>query len=236
MVLEVNEVSKSYEKKQILKEISFSIQRGEILGILGYSGAGKSTLLNIITGLISPDSGYVTYICNNNKQNAIHTSHIAKEMLGYSTQEPSFYEELSVEENLVFYGKLMKIEDRVLKKTITMLLKLFDLTHAKNRLGQNLSVGMKKRLDLACSLIHGPEILILDEPTANLDFKLKDEILSYVKEINQLGVSVIYVSHFLEEIEYLSDRVLLIGKGRYKIVENKTLKSIYLRFLDDGRN
>lgn len=231
ILVKIENVTKSFSNKILFENVSFSIYEKEILGILGYSGEGKSSLLNIISGIESFDSGEIQYYYKDKFYDInSYKNSFVKELIGYSTQEPSIYDELSLIENIEFYASLLEVDKKEVKKRIKKLLEIFNLEKYTEKKGGELSVGQKKRLDLACSLIHNPSILILDEPTANLDFKLRDDILKYIKKINKLGVTIIYVSHFIEEIEELSNRVLMINDKSCKIISNVDLKKKFLNF------
>ena len=122
-------------------------------------------------------------------------------MIGFSSQQPSFYPELTVSDNLIYFGTLSNMNGVELYNKMDEILKILDLYEVKKVHAKDLSEGMKKRLDIACSIIHSPKILILDEPTANLDYKLREELLLYVKKINQhKKITILFVSHYLEEI------------------------------------
>lgn len=228
VLLIVKNLKKSFNKNVILDNISFELSENEVLGILGFSGEGKSTLLNIICGLINYDKGSVEFNFPNKKKENIHN--LIRGNIGYSTQEPSFYDEMTVYENIAYFGDLLNVEKETLSKRTNELLSVFKLKNVEGKFGKDLSVGMKKRLDLACALIHNPKILILDEPTANLDFSLREDFLKYVKKVNQSGVAIIYVSHFVEEIELISDKILLLNKGKGKVIDKS--KDIKKKFLD----
>ncbi len=230
-LIEVKEISKSYGDKVILDKVSFSLHEGEILSIVGFSGQGKSTLLNIICGLEIQNSGSI-HLLDQNKYNYVTTR---KKLLGYSSQSHSFYPELSVKENISYFGALYSIEHETLEKQKKDLLKLFELEHVVDNLGSALSEGQKKRLDLLCSLLHSPKVLILDEPTANLDFKLRDELLEYIKKLHKLEVSIIFVSHHLQEVEELNGRVCMLNNSKIKVLEHsKNLKKSFMEFVKHG--
>ena len=214
LLLNVNSISKNYDKKKILDDISFKLYENEILAIAGYSGVGKTTLLNIICGVELQDSGKIE--CNN------------KNKLGYSSQKHSFYEELTIEENLQYFSTLYGFSKDEVKKRIEELLEKFDLEQAKKVKGESLSEGQKKRLDIACALINHPRIVIFDEPTANLDFKLRKDLLHYIKQIKQEGVSILFVSHILGEIEEVADRVMILNDS--KITKLKSSKGLKKQF------
>ncbi len=224
-ILRIKNITKSYKNsKNVLDEINFEIYEGEILGLLGLSGCGKSTLLQIICGYLKPNSGKITYENVSKK-----SQHYRREMdsirslIGFSAQEPSFYNELTVLENLIYFGTLLQIPKTKLYTQIDEILEIFDLFEFKPMLSSDLSEGMKKRLDIACSIIHNPKILILDEPTANLDYKLREELLKYFKKLNTNGMTILFVSHYIEEVENISQRVLILNKGKIEIVSNKNL-------------
>ncbi len=231
-LIEIENLSKSFKDKKVLDSISFELFEGEILGIVGFSGQGKSTLLNLICGLEKKDEGKIKF--NSHSFGSAFVKE-RKNLLGYSSQNHSFYDELSLKDNLEYFGTLYNIEIEKLNQRIKDLLKKFELERVGNNLSISLSEGQKKRLDLACSLIHSPKILILDEPTANLDFKLRDELLDYIKEINKDGVSVIFVSHNLEEVEKICNRVLMLNNSKIDIIENpKQVQSHFKRFIKNG--
>jgi ABC-2 type transport system ATP-binding protein len=141
-----------------------------------------------------------------------------KQMIGFSTQEPSFYDKLTINENLEYFAKLYNIPDQFIKQRIAKIIELVELTGEENTLAGELSGGMKKRLDIACSLINDPKILILDEPTADLDPLLRQHIWKLLKKINSLGKTIIVSSHFLEEMDVLCHRI--------GIIYNKTIAHI----------
>ncbi len=236
-IIRFENVLKSFGDNIILKNQTFDIMYGEIVGIIGPSGAGKSTLLNMIVGLLDIDKGNINYFHPDlDSSSSIYKKEKKiKELIGYSTQESSFYTQLTVYQNLVYFGTLLGIHKDVLKSQIDDLLKEFNLYEAKNVYASHLSVGMKKRLDLACSLIHSPRILILDEPTANLDLKLKEEILPYIKKINSMGVTVLYVTHNLEEIEKICDSVIMLNNGIVKVSHSPhNLNHKFKEFIKNG--
>ena len=235
LLLEIENISKSFGNRKILHDINFEIFKGDILGFLGFSGSGKTTLLNIISGFLKPSSGNIFYNPQDSHDDLIsiyRDSFEFKSLIGFSSQKPSFYMELSIYENLWYFGTLCDVEKKLLKRNISDILDLLDLKSFKNTLGKNLSQGMKKRLDLACSLIHDPQILILDEPTSNLDFKLREEVLHYIKKINKSkGITILYVSHFLEEIESLCTKVIMINYSSKMYPDTSNLKFKFEHFI-----
>lgn len=231
VLIEVDSISKSYSEKKVLENVSFTLKEHDILAIVGFSGQGKSTLLNIICGLEIQDNGSITFI-GQTKHNYVQTR---KKLLGYSSQSHSFYPELTVDENIEYFGHLYDLEKKVLEKKKKELLNLFGLKEVTLNLGSALSEGQKKRLDLVCSLLHSPKVLILDEPTANLDFRLRDELLEYIKKIKESGISIIFVSHNLDEVEFLGGRVCMLNKSKIKLLDNsKHLKKTFLEYVKHG--
>jgi len=215
-VIQLKEVSKEFGKKVILDNINFSIEEGDIFGIIGQSGSGKTTLLNILIGFYEPDEGKVLYQFDENKRpKEVHKHlHEIRKKFGFAAQISSFYPKLTIKENLFHFGKLYGIKTPILKNNKNNLLAFTKLKNHQNKLAEHLSVGMQKRLDLSCSLIHKPKILILDEPTADLDPILQKEILHLIKQANKQGITVIIASHHLNDIEHICNKVALIHKGR----------------------
>lgn len=235
-LLIVEKIGKSYGKKKILSNISFDVKPGEILGLIGASGSGKTTLLNMLIGFVNPDTGVVKYkdphiLTDTPVYDSVYKKRKKfKNVYGFASQIPSFYEKLTVEENLTHFGKLYNLSKEVLNLNIDSLLKLIDLESSSNILGKNLSGGMERRLDIACALIHNPEILIMDEPTSDLDPLLRRNIWALIKQINKNGTTVIVSSHHLNELETLCDRIAIIKEGSLlDIATPQELKSKHLK-------
>jgi len=232
-VLKVENIIKSYGRKQILNNISFEVREGEILGLIGTSGSGKTTLLNCIVGFTPPNSGEVLFKHENSKvvySSVFHRPSRFKHIYGFASQIPSFYEKLTVKENLFYFGSLYGLSHDVLKSNVATLLKLMDLENSSSILGKNLSGGMERRVDIACSLIHNPPLLILDEPTADLDPILRKNIWNMLKKVNQKGTTIILSSHHLNEIESLCDRIAILKDGQIiALGTSDELKSKFLK-------
>lgn len=215
-IIKVNNISKNFGKREILKELDLEIKEGEIYGIIGMSGSGKSTLLNIMADLVKPDKGEVYYklsekdkFCKISKKPAL-----IKKAFGFSFQAPSFHSMLTVKENLEHFSTLYGIPKKFGIQNSDMLLKLVELSEAKNVLGKDLSGGMQKRLGFACSLVHSPKILFLDEPTSNLDPLLRKETWNILKKINKKGTTIIISSQLLTELDDFCDRIAILDGGR----------------------
>ncbi len=218
-VISVHLVCKSYRAHKVLNRLDLEIKKGEIFGITGVSGAGKTTLLNVLAGFLRIDSGEIFYSPDIMGEKNIKPLLLRKfggklkPYVGYATQEPSFYEELKVTENLDFFGAMYNIPKEVRKKNVEILIQLMGLEDVKKKIAKSLSGGMRKRLDIACALIHNPKILFLDEPTSDLDPILRRKVWSLMKQLNDQGTTIIISSHFLNEIEELCDRIGILHKG-----------------------
>lgn len=209
-ILEVKGLSKKYGDHLVLDNINFNIEEGSILGVIGKSGCGKTTLLNTLVGFLKADSGNIFYKGSNvTKSNAE-----LKKNIGFSVQESSVYSKLNVIENISYFGRLAGLNKESINERTEILLNTFGLTEASHVLGEKLSVGMQKRLDIACSLIHDPEILLLDEPTANLDYVMRKNIIELIKKVNDSGTTIIISSHLLDDIRALCDKVLIIDNKK----------------------
>ena len=211
--IQLENVSKWYGKSMILDKLNFNVPYGEIFGIIGKSGCGKSTTLSIIIGFLKPSEGKV-YFQSHDIYNDIRE---VQEQFGFAAQEVSFYPKLTVKENLEYFGKLYNLKHKRLKERIPEVLKLVNLEGTEHLQGWKLSAGMQKRLDIACAMIHEPKVLLLDEPTEDLDPTLRLGLLDLIKKINhEKNVTVILTSHLLNEVEYVCDRVAILDD--HKIV------------------
>ncbi len=215
-LIKLKEVTKEYRKRFVLQDVNLNIEEGDIFGIIGQSGSGKTTLLNLIAGFIEPTEGEVIYYSEGStKEKDLH-SHFSqiKKYIGYTPQHNSLYPKLTVRENLWHFGRLYKIDKQVLAANIRNLLNFTHLVDFQDFLVEQLSGGMQKRLDLSCSLVHKPRLLILDEPTSDLDPILQREIIHLLQEVNRQGVTIILASHHLEGIENICNKVAIIHQGK----------------------
>ncbi|MEM3154066.1 MAG: ABC transporter ATP-binding protein [Candidatus Woesearchaeota archaeon] len=231
VIIKVHGLAKKFGNISVLENVDFDVQAGEIFGIIGMSGAGKTTLLNLLVGFLTPDQGDVILaLPDGTTQSVVKKPALIKKYFGFSTQTPSFYNKLTVRENLEHFGRLYGLEEPDLTRRCTALMDLVGLSAAKDAIASQLSGGMQKRLDIACALLHDPSILILDEPTADLDPILRRQFWDLIKQINAKGTTIILASHFLAEIELLCSRIAILQSK--KIAELGTaeeLRSIYSR-------
>jgi ABC-2 type transport system ATP-binding protein len=211
----VSELAKVINEKIIVDRISFSVDEGEVFGLLGANGSGKTTTFNMLSGLLAPSSGSVTILGKNIKE-----LQKLKMEIGFVTQEDSFYETLTVRENLEFFASQFGVPGRVAGERVKSLLSQMKLTDKSGVLASKLSGGMKKRLNIACSLVHDPKVLYLDEPTVGLDPVVRREIWTVIEELHRMNKTIIITSHYMEEIEHLCGRVAIMFAGR--IVDSGT--------------
>lgn len=206
MSIAVNNLTKIYGAQKAVNGISFSVNKGEIVGFLGPNGAGKSTTMKIITGYIEADSGSAT-VCG---IPVTENSNETKTKIGYLPEANPLYYDMYVREYLEFIGNVHKIQNSKVK--IEEVIKTVKLeTEAGKKIGQ-LSKGYKQRVGLAAALIHNPEVLILDEPTSGLDPNQIVEIREVIKELGK-NKTVLFSSHIMQEVEAICDRVIIINKG-----------------------
>lgn len=209
-MLELEGVSKSFAAVEAVKNVHLHVRQGEAVGLLGPNGAGKSTLIDMLTTLTKPTTGEIRFegkpVANQLKP--------FRNRIGVVPQEIALFQELSAEENLLFFGKLYKLEKAALKKRVAELLDLMELTSRKKEPVRTFSGGMKRRLNLAVALIHKPEYLILDEPTVGIDPHSRRYLLDFIKELQEhKGLTVLYTSHYMEEVEFLCNRIYIVDRG-----------------------
>lgn len=208
MSIEVQSVSKSYGDQLALNAVSFSANKGEIIGFLGPNGAGKSTMMKILTGYILPNEGEVSVGGTNVLTHAIQ----AQKSIGYLPEQNPLYKDMYVREYLRFQAKIFKVG----KQRIEEVIELVGLTpEVKKKIGQ-LSKGYQQRLGIAAAILHDPEVLILDEPTTGLDPNQLQEIRTLLKELGK-EKTILFSTHIMQEVEAVCDRVIIINKGNLLI-------------------
>ena len=232
-LIELKEVSKHYNKLEILRNVNLVIEEGDMYGVIGESGSGKTTLLNLITGFIQPTYGTVQYYSHATQgpKDLNKNLHKLKRHIGFTPQHNSFYPKLTIKENIIHFGKLYKVPHETLVTNIKNLLQVTRLFEHRDKLAEHLSEGMQRRLDIACSLIHKPKILVLDEPTADLDPLLQTEVLKLLKEVNNQGVTIVMASHHLDSVENVCNKVAIVQNGQVNL--HGTIEDIKKPFLKD---
>ncbi|MDY4253043.1 ABC transporter ATP-binding protein [Clostridium sp.] len=210
-IIEVKNVTKRFNDKLVLDNVSYEVEKGEIFGFIGPNGAGKSTLINIMTSLLVPDSGSIK-ICG---YDILKEPIKAKECIGYVPQDISLMEELTAYDNLEFFGALYGLKGKELKMRIREALEVTGLVEKKKEKVKKFSGGMKRRLNIAAAIMHNPKVLIMDEPTVGVDPQSRNHIFNFTKNIcKEWGTTVIYTSHYMEEVEELCKRVFIIDLGK----------------------
>lgn len=205
-MLEVRKICKSYGKKQVLQDLSFAIQAGEVYGLLGPNGAGKTTTISILCGLLQADRGSVTM----NGQNA---SSSTRSLIGVAPQENIFYKSLTCEENLRFFGQLYGLSHQVCRKQAQYCLELVGLSDRAKSIADSLSGGMQRRLSMAIALVHQPQLVVLDEPTTGLDIEARYEVWELIRKLRSQDTAILLTTHMLDEAERLCQRIGIIKQG-----------------------
>ncbi|OGB83240.1 hypothetical protein A3F66_05365 [candidate division TM6 bacterium RIFCSPHIGHO2_12_FULL_32_22] len=227
-LLEIKNLTKIYKESSqeviALKNINLDIFDGEILALLGVNGAGKTTLSSTLATLHPPTTGKILF----NNQSIYNQINLYKNILGFCPQRPNLDTSLNVYENLYFAGRYYLIPEFELKDRLNNLLKKFNLEKYKNFSVNNLSGGYKQRLIIARALINNPKIVILDEPTVGLDPNARRDIWSIILDLKKTGTTIILTTHYLDEAEFLSDRVCILNKGEILLIDkSENLKQIY---------
>ena len=226
-IIVVNSLDKNYGEKQVVKEISFEVNEGEILCLLGPNGAGKSTTINILCGILGYDSGEIIYKGRNVKKCLNHF----KKHLGVVPQDLAIYEELSAEQNVKFFASLYGLRGKDLEAKVTKALNFVGLKEKSKEKVKTFSGGMKRRLNIACAIAHEPELLIMDEPTVGIDPQSRNHILGSIKKLSKQGMTILYTTHYMEEVEEISTRILIMDSGM--IIAEGTKESLKEDIFDE---
>ncbi len=208
--LEVHDLHKRYGATVALDGVGFRVEAGEMFGLLGPNGAGKTTLLSIISSLLEPTRGEV--LLEGRPLSAADRS--LRGRVGIVPQELALYGELTARENLHFFGELYGIRDPLLGRRVGEVLEAIGLSDRADEPAQVYSGGMKRRLNLGIALVHGPRLLLLDEPTTGVDPQSRNHIFEEVRRLNSEGVTVVYTSHYMEEVQALCTRIGIMDQGR----------------------
>jgi len=221
-VIETVDVQKKYNDHKVLHGVNLIVEEKEVYGLLGPNGAGKSTFLNIIVNLITDYEGSIKIFGEEISQENLSN-------IGFVPQELSIYEDLSALQNVKFFGSLYKLRDELLDERCKEALEMVGLWEHRKKKPITFSGGMKRRLNIACSIVHNPKLIILDEPTVGIDPQSRNYILDSIKTLNKNGATIIYTSHYMEEVEAICSKVAIINAGQ--IVENGTIAEIKEKYL-----
>ena len=222
-MIKVSNVVKQYGDFKALDELSFEIKKGSIFGLLGVNGAGKSTILSILNGLTPIDSGEIEVFGFDLKKDIKKI----KEISSIIPQNLAFYEQLTVKENLEFFKNIQNGTNESYEKA----LHVNALEEILNQKASTLSGGQKRRLNIAIGLLNDPQVIYFDEPTVGIDPKSRNEILESIKAYKKLGITVVYTSHYMNEVEMICDEVAIISHGKL-ITQETDLKNLEKHFLE----
>ena len=209
-VIEVRDLTKLYKKKKAIDDLSFDVFKGEILGFLGPNGSGKSTTINCILALLNFSKGNIKLF---GKQMGPEAYDI-KRKIGVVFQDVAVFDELTVYDNIDYFCGLYVKDKRTRAKYIDDAINLVGLQEFKKYYPKQLSGGLLRRLNIACGIAHKPEIIFLDEPTVAVDPQSRNNILDGIKKLRADGATIVYTTHYMEEVEILCDRVIILDKGK----------------------
>lgn len=210
-MLEVKDISKSYHGKKVVDHVSFTVDKGQIMGLVGSNGAGKSTCLKMIATIIKADSGEIVF----DGCNVLNAPADLRKHMGYVPQDIALYETLSGRDNLRFWGRSYGVPAERLNDESARVCEIIGFSEEmlKKRVSEY-SGGMKRRLNIGVALLHNPDLVILDEPTAGIDIESGNQILDAIEELRAAGKAVIYVGHYMEEVERISTHLCILNRGR----------------------
>lgn len=208
-LLEVKKLSKTYKNgRKALDNLNFHVTKGEILGFLGPNGAGKSTTINILSTLLQSDEGEIIFF--NDENLSIKD---VKKQLGIVPQELAIYEDITAAQNVKFFASLYGVKKSEINEKVENALKKVGLEDRKDDKPSTFSGGMKRRLNIACAIAHNPKLIIFDEPTVGIDPQSRNHILDSIKQLRAEGATIIYTTHYMEEVQQICDRVIIMDGG-----------------------
>jgi ABC-2 type transport system ATP-binding protein len=219
-MLEARGLRKAYGNLVAVNDVSVSVAAGEIVGLLGPNGAGKSTTVAMLCGIATADAGEVTV----GGVAVSADAHAGKSLVGLVPQDLALIEELSALDNILFFGSLYAVSGDLLKARATEALELVGLSDRARSRPSTYSGGMRRRLNIACALVHDPKVLILDEPTVGIDPQSRNHIFESLETLRTRGKALLYTTHYMEEVERLCDRIVIIDHGR--VVAEGTKESL----------
>ena len=207
-ILQIENLHKQYDKFEALKGVDLNIKKGEIYGLLGPNGAGKSTLIKTISGLEKKTQGTIIF---EEKEKNINKY---KQHIGLLPQDLAIYLDFTARENINFFCSLYGYKGKELKERVDKALEFVGLTEVRNKKAKEFSGGMKRRLNMGCAIAHSPSLIIMDEPTVGIDPQSRNHILESVKKLNKEGATIIYTSHYMEEVEELCNNISIMDNGK----------------------
>ena len=208
-IIEIKNLVKQYKELKAIDDLSFEVKKGEILGLLGPNGSGKSTTINCILSLLNYNKGTIKIFGKEMKPN----SYDIKAKIGVVFQDVSVFEELTVYENIDYFCGLYIKDKNTRKKYVEDAINLVGLSEFKKFYPKKLSGGLLRRLNIACGIAHKPELIFFDEPTVAVDPQSRNNILDGIKKLRDNGATIVYTTHYMEEVELLCDRVIILDKG-----------------------
>jgi ABC-2 type transport system ATP-binding protein len=223
VLLSVRNVVKTYGTRRAVDGVSFNVRRGQTVGLLGPNGAGKSTTVGLVCGILQADAGQILL----DGQPAGAGQREARRRIGYVPQELALYDDLSAVENLKLFGALYGLRGEALKSRCAAVLDLVGLTDRARDKAATFSGGMKRRLNIAAALLHEPDLLILDEPTVGVDPQSRNAIFDTLEALQRAGRSLVYTSHYMEEVERLADHIVIVDHG--KVLADDSPAALYAR-------
>ncbi|MFE6074871.1 ABC transporter ATP-binding protein [Paenibacillus sp. NPDC057886] len=209
-MLEIKQLTKKFGEYTAVDNLSLSVQEGEIFGFLGPNGAGKSTTIHMATSLLSATKGEIEIM----GRNITKHSRFAKQAIGFVPQDLAIYEDMTAYENVHFFAGLYGLRGAELKRSAIEALEFVGLADRQGSYPKSFSGGMKRRLNIACAIAHRPKLIIMDEPTVGIDPQSRNYILNSVRKLNRMGSTIIYTSHYMEEVEEICSQIAIIDHGK----------------------
>lgn len=203
-------LTKEYKNKLAIDDLSFDVYKGEILGLLGPNGSGKSTCINSILSLLKYQKGTIKIFGEKMKPD----SYDIKEKIGVIFQDVAVFDELNVYDNINYFCGLYIQDKKIRKQYVEEAIELVGLGEFKKFLPKQLSGGLLRRLNIACGIAHKPKLIFLDEPTVAVDPQSRNNILDGIKKLRDNGATIVYTTHYMEEVEILCDRIIILDKGK----------------------
>jgi ABC-2 type transport system ATP-binding protein len=227
-VLELKALGRDYGKRTAVKSLDLTIEKGEIFGLLGPNGAGKTTSISMACGVVAPSRGSVRVAGHD----LATDGKAARRAIGLVPQELAIYEDLTPRQNLMYFGELYGARDTALVAAVDTALGIAELRDRADDLVKNLSGGMKRRLNLAAGLVHKPALLVCDEPTVGVDPQSRRHIFDSIKKLRDGGMTIVYTTHYMEEVEALCDRIAIMDGG--EVIACGTLAELQAKHATTG--